>query len=103
MPLSLTARQQLTRLLTNAPHTARELAASLDIPEREVEDHLQHIVKSLHRDPARRFLLHPSACEDCGYLFRDRTRLTRPSRCPRCRSEAITPPRFEIRATEPNR
>ena len=103
MALSLTDRQQLARLLTNAGHTTRALAASLDIPEREVEHHLLHIVKSLHRDHTRRFLLHPSACEDCGYLFRDRTRLTRPSRCPRCRSEAITPPRFEIRATGPKR
>jgi predicted Zn-ribbon and HTH transcriptional regulator len=100
MPPSLTARQRLTQLLANAPHTARELAAALDMPEREVEDHLQHIVKSLHRDQARRFLLHPSGCEECGYLFRDRSRLTRPSRCPRCRSEAITPPRFEIREIE---
>jgi predicted Zn-ribbon and HTH transcriptional regulator len=29
---------------------------------------------------------------DCGFLFRDRTKLTRPGRCPKCRGEGITAP-----------
>ena len=56
-----------------------------------------HCEKRFARDPARTFVLEPSACQDCTYTFRDRTRLTRPSRCPRCRSEAITSPRYGIR------
>ncbi|MFY4729161.1 hypothetical protein [Nitrospira sp. BLG_2] len=35
-------------------------------------------------------------CLDCEFMFRDRTRLTRPSRCPHCRSEGISAPRYGI-------
>lgn len=91
-----TIRQQIMKAITGTRRSARDLAHSLSIPERQVEDHLAHIAKTLAHGREGRFLLEPSACEDCGFAFRGRTRLTRPSRCPKCRSEAITPPRFEI-------
>lgn len=99
-PSHLTTRQHLAQLLTGTLRSSRELAALAAIPERQVEDHLIHIVRSAARDRTRRFVLEPSACRDCGFIFRERRRLTRPSRCPRCRSEAITPPRYgiEVRA-----
>jgi hypothetical protein len=92
----LTVRQQLMHLLAGAQHTARDLAALVGAPERQIEEHLAHVVRSLARDRTRRFLLEPSRCHDCGFVFRDRTRLTTPGRCPACRSEAIAPPRFGI-------
>ncbi|HMU56191.1 MAG TPA: hypothetical protein PKA61_14375 [Nitrospira sp.] len=91
-----TLRQQLSLLLTGTFRPARQLAELASISEREVEEHLAHIVRSLARDRTRRFMLRPSACHDCGFAFRDRTRLTRPSRCPRCRSEAISAPEYMI-------
>lgn len=93
---ALTIRQQLMQLLSGARHSARDLAALVGAPERQVEEHLAHVVRSLARDKTRRFRLDPSYCHDCGFTFRDRTRLTIPSRCPACRSEAIAPPRFGI-------
>jgi len=95
-PFNQTPRQYLMDLLTGSSHSSYELAALLGVPERDIEHHLLHIVKSLARDRTRRFMLEPSTCHDCGYVFRERTRLTRPSRCPRCRSEAISAPRFTI-------
>jgi hypothetical protein len=92
----LTDRQRLMQLITGTRRSSRQLAELAGLPERQVEDHLQHIVRSLARDRTRRFMLEPSACQDCRYVFRERTRLKRPSRCPRCRSEAISPPRFGI-------
>jgi predicted Zn-ribbon and HTH transcriptional regulator len=92
----LTARQHLMNLLAGTRRTSRELAELLAISERQIEDHLTHIVRSVARDRTRRFILEPSTCHDCGFIFRERTRLTRPSRCPRCRSEAIAPPRYGI-------
>ena len=92
----LTTRQRIMELIAGTLRTARQLAELVEAPEREVEDHLAHIVRSVARDPARRFVLDPSACQDCGFVFRERTRLKRPSRCPRCRSEAISPPRYGI-------
>ncbi|MBA3753358.1 MAG: hypothetical protein H0X01_04310 [Nitrospira sp.] len=97
MWLAQTSRQRLIELLTGTLLSSHQLAQLLGIPERQVEDHLVHIVKTIARDPTRTFLLDPSECQDCAFAFRDRTRLTRRSRCPRCRSEAIMSPRYGIR------
>ena len=100
MPLeSQTVRQRMVGLLTGSRLTSYQLAQLLGIPERQVEDHLTHIVKTVARDRDRRFILEPSGCQECGFVFRDRTRLTRPGRCPRCRSESITVPRYGIEAS----
>lgn len=96
-PHDLTIRQFLARVLTGTAHSSRELAELAAISERQVEDHLIHIARSMARDRTRRFVLEPASCRGCGYVFRERTRLTRPSRCPRCRNEAITSPRYGIK------
>jgi len=93
-----TPRQRLVELLTGARLSSYQLAHMLGIPERQVEDHLTHVEKTIAHDPTRRFILEPSRCPDCGYVFRDRTRLTRPSRCPDCKSEGISAPRYGIDA-----
>jgi transcriptional regulator len=99
LPVALTARQRMAELLTGARLSSYQLAQLLGISERQVEDHLMHVVKTVARDDHRRFVLEPSACQDCGFDFRDRTKLTRPSRCPCCRSESITAPRYGIDAS----
>ncbi len=102
MTESLTKRQALLRLLREQRWTSRELADALDIPEREVEAHLPHIVRSLART-SDVFLIEPSSCGSCGFEFQTRTRFTRPGRCPRCRGEDISPPRFEIVERKPRK
>ncbi|HSA61323.1 MAG TPA: hypothetical protein VLE03_03715 [Nitrospiraceae bacterium] len=96
LPPAQTPRQRIVDLLTGTRLSSRQLAHILGIAERQVEDHLIHVVKSLARDRTRRFILEPSTCPDCGFVFRDRTKLTRPSRCPICRGEGITAPRYGI-------
>lgn len=91
-----TPRQRIADLLADAKLTSHQLAQLLGIPERHVEDHLMHIVKSIARNKTRRFILEPSRCQECNFVFRDRKRLTRPSRCPHCRSEGISAPRYGI-------
>ena len=98
-PVSQTVRQRIVGLLTGSRLSSYQLAQLLGIPERQVEDHLVHVVKTVARGRERRFILEPSSCQDCGFVFRDRTKLTRPGRCPRCRSENITAPRYGIDAS----
>lgn len=78
------------------PLTSRRIAEIVGASERKVEEHLSHIVKSVARDRTLKFVLEPAACKDCEFVFHERERLTRPSRCPRCRSEAISEPRYFI-------
>jgi len=96
LPPERTPRQRIIDLLAGTRLTSHQLAQMLGIPERQVEDHLVHVVRSVAKDPSRRFVLEPSVCPDCAFIFRDRTKLTRPSRCPECRGEGITAPRYGI-------
>ncbi|MSQ48459.1 MAG: transcriptional regulator [Deltaproteobacteria bacterium] len=91
-----TPRQRIADLLTLAPMTTQQIAAVVKMSERQVEDHLGHIMKTVARDRSSRFVLHPSECKDCDFVFRDRHRITRPSRCPQCRSELLTDPRYSV-------
>lgn len=102
LPPERTPRRRIIDLLTGTRLSSHQLAQMLGIAERQVEEHLTHVVKTLARDCTRRFVLEPSTCPDCGFVFRDRTRLTRPSRCPSCRGEGITAPRYgiDVRAVE---
>jgi len=95
-PPERTPRQRIIDLITGTRLSSHQLAQMLGIPERQVEEHLTHVVKTVARDRSRRFILDPATCPDCSFVFHERTKLTRPSRCPRCRGESITAPRYGI-------
>ncbi len=76
--------------------TARELSARVGISEKDVAGHLEHLQRSLRAGGAALDLL-PAECLACGFVFKDRARLTRPGSCPECRSTRIDPPAFRIR------
>lgn len=90
-----TVRQQIVELLTQAECNARAVSQSLRISEKEVYAHLGHIAKSVAAQK-KKLVVNPSSCMDCGYSFSDRRRFTKPSRCPRCRGEHVTEPRYRI-------
>ncbi|NWF73073.1 MAG: transcriptional regulator [Nitrospirae bacterium] len=96
LPPERTPRQRIIDVITGTRLSSYQLAQMLGIRERQVEEHLTHVVKTIARDKSRRFVLEPSRCQDCDFVFRDRRRLTRPSRCPHCRSEDIMAPRYGI-------
>ncbi|MBM7119372.1 transcriptional regulator [Archangium primigenium] len=94
-----TVRGALEAELASAPEeglTARELSARVGISEKDVAGHLTHLAKSLRAGGAALTVI-PSECLACGFVFRDRERLTRPGACPACRSTRIEPPAFRIR------
>ena len=98
-PPERTPRQRIIDLITGTRLSSHQLAQMLGIPERQVEEHLIHVAKTVAGDPSRRFILEPSVCPDCGFIFRDRTKLTRPGRCPKCHGEGLTAPRYGIEPT----
>jgi len=90
----LTTRQRIIQLLERETMTAQELSKVLKVSEKEVTGHLGHVAKSVKLP--RRLLIEPSRCQQCGFVFRNRTRFSSPSRCPECRHEGITRPEFSI-------
>jgi predicted Zn-ribbon and HTH transcriptional regulator len=94
-----TLRQEIRRHLEEGPLTARELSARVHIREKDVIPHLEHLERSLRRSGPR-LLFEAAECLSCGYRFRNRRRLTRPSACPRCRAQHIAPPVFRLEASE---
>jgi predicted Zn-ribbon and HTH transcriptional regulator len=90
-----TVRQAIMTLLEQHTLSAREISAAVRIPEKEVLDHLEHIRAATHKS-GQQLLLTPAACKKCGFAFRKRERLTRPGKCPVCRSEQIAEPLYGI-------
>ena len=88
-------RAALREALRAGPLTARELSARVGVPEKQVAGHLEHLGRSL-KAAGERLRVKPACCLDCGFVFRKRDRLSRPSRCPVCRSEHLDAPRFAI-------
>ena len=101
LPPERTLRQRVIDLIAGTRLSSYKLAQMLGIPERQVEEHLTHVVKTSARNKTRQFILDPARCQDCDFVFRDRRRLTSPSRCPHCRSEAIAAPRYGIDLSAP--
>ncbi len=90
-----TIRQQIIELLADEEMDARELSREVGIKEKEVYEHLAHIARSLAAKESK-LAIRPSECLNCGYVFKDRRRFTRPGRCPRCRESHLTSPVYHI-------
>jgi len=88
-----TLRKRIAEALEGDSLDLREISKLFGIKEKEALDHLIHIEKSTHH---RGFTVEPAACQQCGFSFKKRTRLSTPGRCPLCKSEHIFPPRFKI-------
>lgn len=91
-----TLRQQIRALLEEQAMGAHELSSALSVREKEVYAHLVHVERTVATDK-RRFVIHPSRCISCGFEFAKRKRLTRPSRCPKCKSSRLSQPLYQIR------
>ncbi len=91
-----TVRHLIAAELEEGPLSAFDLSGLVGIPEKEVAGHLEHIRQSLHRS-GKRLIIRPAECAKCGFVFEKRDRLTRPGKCPVCRSESIHAPLFSIK------
>jgi predicted Zn-ribbon and HTH transcriptional regulator len=89
----LTLRKKLAEILEQESLDLQEISQFLGIKEKEALDHLQHIAKSARPE---RLAVEPAYCKRCGFSFKKRPRLSTPGRCPLCKSESISPPRFQL-------
>jgi len=90
-----TIRQSIIALLEQAPMDVTALSQSVGIAEKEVVAHLPHIARTANSRGGG-LTVEPAHCEGCGYSFKDRKRLSPPSRCPRCKDFRILGPWYRI-------
>jgi predicted Zn-ribbon and HTH transcriptional regulator len=92
---SQTVRQKIFLLLNEKDMTAREISQTIGIREREVYEHLPHVARSAAAQK-RKVTVLPFGCMSCGYVFAERSRFTRPSRCPRCKKTHLETPVYRL-------
>ena len=90
-----TVRRRMIRLLEENQCTARDLSQSLGITEKQVYDHLAHVGRSV-KSENKKLRMTPARCLGCGFVFENRSRLTKPGRCPSCKDGPISPPAYRV-------
>lgn len=97
-------RKRITRFLEEIkePVSAEDIARAFELEVSDVYIHLEHIAKSIRRESGNKkiLLMIPPRCRKCGYIFKDLEKPKKPSRCPKCKSEWIEPPRFTVKSPE---
>ncbi len=94
---SHTVRQDLALALRAGPATARDLSKAVGASEKDILGHLAHLAKTLKARDAE-LVITPTECLECGFVFSEREKLARPSRCAKCHGSRLTLPEFRIRA-----
>jgi predicted Zn-ribbon and HTH transcriptional regulator len=87
-------RKQLLDVLAAEPRTASSLARELGLLRRDIEDDLRHLVRSA-RTAGHRVIVEPARCKSCGFVFGG-DKLSKPGKCPQCRSTWVFEPLLRI-------
>jgi hypothetical protein len=90
-----TLRQRMIELLAERSMDLKGLSSALGIEEREAAAHLPHAAKSMGAKGGRLKVLW-ATCRNCGFEFKERRKLTPPSRCPQCKQSRIDGPFYTI-------
>ncbi len=93
--ISQTRRKEIIEVLKEREMTLKELVELFQTEVKEIVEDLIHISQSVkieHKKLKQRWAI----CNNCGFTFKDREKFTRPTKCPKCRSEDITEPSFRI-------
>jgi predicted Zn-ribbon and HTH transcriptional regulator len=90
-----TVRREIVERLAGQTLSPKDISAAVHISVKEVYEHLEHIRRSLIKRE-RHLTIMPAECKKCGFIFKKRERLTRPGKCPVCRSETIEEPLFSL-------
>ena len=87
-------RKHLMEMLSAEPRTASSLARELQLERRSMEEDLRHMIRSA-RAAGHRIIVEPARCKSCGFSF-DEERLSKPGKCPECRSTWLFEPLIRV-------
>lgn len=89
--LNITIRQEIIKLLKVEKQSAKSLSKAIGISEKEVYYHLEYIDKSENLE------IEPPLCKNCGFIFKKRDKIRKPTKCPICKKQFIKDPLFFIK------
>ena len=81
-------------VLSREPRSVSSLAREIGLSRADVEDAIRHMIRSA-RAAGHRIVVVPARCRSCGFVF-DEDRLTKPGKCPSCRSSRIFEPQIAV-------
>ena len=93
--MGMSRRQRIIELLieTDVPLSPEDIARILKIDAKTVRRDLEHVKFSIQRKGMRLVII-PQRCKKCGFVFKPSVHEA--SKCPRCHSQWLEPPRFRI-------
>ena len=91
-------RRNLIDLLSYEPRSISWIARELGLRRGDVEDDLQHALRSA-RAAGHRVEIVPARCKACDFVF-SADRLSKPSRCPVCKATRLFEPMIRIQRAE---
>ena len=87
-------RKNLIEMLLGNPMTVSQISRLVDESPGRVTDDLNHLLRSLkHTD--YKAVVEPARCRTCGFEF-SKEKLTKPSKCPECRSTWLIEPKIGV-------
>ncbi len=92
----MTRREQIIEILKQTPQTVTQLANFFQLKPKDIETDLEHIKKSVKAKNLK-LIIEPTYCEKCNFIFKERSRIRKPGKCPKCNSESISEPVFYIK------
>ena len=98
---AMTLRKDLITLLSNQPRSVSAIARDLGLTRGDVEEDLRHAIRSAEAAGYRIMVL-PARCCACGFTF-DERKLSKPSKCPVCRSTRLYEPQISLREPDTSR
>ena len=87
-------RKDLIPLLAQTPMTVTQIAKAVGEKPGRIADDLQHLFQSL-KHTEYRAVIEPATCRDCGFQFSG-DKITKPSKCPKCRSRWVSEPVISV-------
>lgn len=89
----MTRREEIFEILKKEKKSAQSIANHFEVELFWIIEDLEHLKKSIH---PLKLKMQPSFCKKCGFIFKERSKIKAPSKCPKCKSEWIQAPLFSI-------
>ncbi len=92
-------RKRLIDMLLGNPMAVSQIAQLVDESPSRVADDLNHLLRSL-KHTEYKAVVEPARCRACGFHFSEQ-KLTKPSKCPECKSTWVQEPKIGIESKTP--